>query len=61
MAYDISPLDAVAGKTRYMPDEFIATSGTDVTEKFYLYLRPLLGSQMPDFAKLRRNKVAKVL
>jgi 6-phosphofructokinase 1 len=61
VAYDVSPLDAVAGKTRYMPDEFIDSSGTDVTEKFYLYLKPLLGNQMPDFAKLRKNTVNKML
>ncbi len=38
------PLEAVAGKTRAMEDEFIAASGTDVTDAFRLYLRPLLGS-----------------
>ena len=40
-------LAAVAGKTRVMEDEFIAPSGTDVTDAFRLYLRPLLGSRMP--------------
>ena len=46
--YALLPLDAVAGKTRVMEDEFISASGTDVTEAFRMYLRPLLGSGMPD-------------
>jgi 6-phosphofructokinase 1 len=51
----------VAGKTRVMEDEFITASGTDVTDAFRLYLRPLLGSGMPDAFRLRPNGVAKVL
>ncbi|TWO79335.1 6-phosphofructokinase [Denitratisoma oestradiolicum] len=59
--YHLLPLEAVAGKTRVMEDEFIAASGTDVTDAFRLYLRPLLGSGMPDAYRLRLNKVAKIL
>ncbi len=59
--YELMPLAAVAGKTRVMEDEFIAASGTDVTDAFRLYLRPLLGSGMPDAFRLRPNPVAKVL
>jgi len=59
--YELLPLEAVAGKTRAMEDEFIAASGTDVTDAFRLYLRPLLGSGMPDAFRLRPNAVAKVL
>ena len=44
-----------------MEDEFIAPSGTDVTDAFRLYLRPLLGSGMPDAYRLRPAPVAKVL
>ena len=58
--YELLPLDAVAGKTRTMEDEFIAPSGTDVTDAFRLYLRPLLGSGMPDAFRLRNNPVAKL-
>jgi 6-phosphofructokinase 1 len=32
-----------------------------VTDAFRLYLRPLLGSDMPDAYRLRNNPVAKVL
>ncbi|MCV2356977.1 6-phosphofructokinase [Paucibacter sp. B2R-40] len=59
--YELLPLTAVAGKTRVMEDEFIAASGTDVTDAFRLYLRPLLGSGLPDAFRLRPNPVAKVL
>ncbi len=61
--YKLMPLSAVAGKTRTMPDEYIAASGTDITDAFRLYLRPLLGSRMPDAYRLRTgsNRVPKIL
>jgi 6-phosphofructokinase 1 len=59
--YQLVPLESVAGKTRIMEDEFIAANGTDVTDAFRLYLRPLLGSGMPDAYRLRLNKVDKIL
>jgi 6-phosphofructokinase 1 len=59
--YELVPLSEVAGKTRHMEDHFIAPSGTDVTDAFRLYLRPLLGSGMPDAYRLRPAPVAKVL
>ena len=33
--------------------------GTDITDVFRLYLRPLLGSKMPDAFRLRSNPVPK--
>jgi 6-phosphofructokinase 1 len=59
--YALAPLASVAGKTRVMEDEFISASGTDVTDAFRLYLRPLLGSGMPDAYRLRRHVVEKRL
>jgi len=59
--YALLPLADVAGKTRTMEDEFIAASGTDVTDAFRMYLRPLLGSGMPDAFRLRCAPVAKIL
>jgi 6-phosphofructokinase len=59
--YELVPLELVAGKTRTMPDAFIAASGHDVTDAFRQYLRPLLGSGMPDAYRLRPNKVPKIL
>ncbi len=59
--YELLPLQAVAGKTRTMEDEFISASGTDVTDAFRLYLRPLLGSGMADAFRLRPAAVPKIL
>ncbi|MBE1237876.1 6-phosphofructokinase [Phaeovibrio sulfidiphilus] len=59
--YQFTELTEVAGKTRTMPDEFIAANGHDVTDAFLMYLRPLLGRGMPDAYRLRRNFVPKVL
>jgi 6-phosphofructokinase len=59
--YELMALEDVAGKTRVMEDEFISACGTDVTDAFRLYLRPLLGSGMPDAHRLRAAPVAKIL
>ena len=59
--YQLMPLEDVAGKTRVMEDEFISESGTDVTDAFRAYLRPLLGGGMPDPHRLRAAPVAKIL
>jgi 6-phosphofructokinase 1 len=59
--YELIPLEAVAGKTRTMEDEFITADGTGVTAAFHAYLRPLLGAGMPDAFRLRRAPVAKIL
>ncbi len=57
--YPLIALESVAGKTRVMEDKFIAKSGNDVTGAFGDYLRPLLGSDLPDLARLRAPKVGK--
>ena len=57
--YELLALNDVAGKTRTMDDAFIAAGGTDVTDTFRLYLRPLLGSAMPDAYRLRAAPVAR--
>jgi 6-phosphofructokinase 1 len=59
--YELQALSDVAGKTRTMEDDFIADSGTDITDLFRLYLRPLLGSGMPDAYRLRPNAVPRIL
>ncbi|CAA7612376.1 6-phosphofructokinase [Candidatus Terasakiella magnetica] len=59
--YKLLPLEMVAGKTRVMDEHFIAPSGTDVTDAFRMYLRPLLGSGMPDAFRLRGHPVPKIL
>jgi ATP-dependent phosphofructokinase / diphosphate-dependent phosphofructokinase len=59
--YRLLPLSAVAGRTRTMEDHFITPEGTDVTDAFRLYLRPLLGSQLPDAYRLRPAPVPRLL
>lgn len=43
-------LEAIAGKTRHMPEEFLK-GHNDVSEQFIRYLRPLVGP-VPSFARL---------
>ncbi len=59
--YQLVSLESVAGKTRVMEDELISACGTNVTDAFHAYLRPLLGSDMPDAHRLRANRVTKLL
>jgi 6-phosphofructokinase len=59
--YTLLPLADVAGKTRVMEEAYIATSGTHVTDAFRAYLRPLLGSDLPQAHRLRAAPVARVL
>src|SRR5271157_3035372 len=57
--YPLIPLESVAGKTRVMEDHLINDAGNDVTPAFHDYLRPLLGADMPEVARLRSAKVEK--
>jgi 6-phosphofructokinase 1 len=61
VTYELQPLEAVAAKTRVMDDEFIAGSGTDVTDAFRAYLQPLLGSGLPEAHRLRAPAVPRAL
>jgi 6-phosphofructokinase 1 len=60
-SYELTALTDVAGKTRTMPDAFISANGTDITDAFRDYLRPLLGSAMPEAHRLRSHSVEKIL
>jgi len=51
----------VAGKTRVMEEAFLDGSGHYVTQAFHDYLRPLLGSGLPQAHRLRGHPVAKRL
>lgn len=59
--YRLSKLEDIGGKTRVMPDDFIAPSGTDVTPAFQAYLKPLLGSRLPEPHHVKGAAVAKIL
>jgi ATP-dependent phosphofructokinase / diphosphate-dependent phosphofructokinase len=58
--YRLAKLEDVAGKTKVMPDEFINAKANGVTEAFWSYLRPLVGSGFPTTHKLRAPIVRKV-
>ena len=42
--YPLIPIETVAGKTRVMEDELINAAANDVTDAFFRYLRPLIGT-----------------
>ncbi|MGE0707269.1 MAG: 6-phosphofructokinase [Planctomycetota bacterium] len=58
--YELVPLDAVAGKTKTMPDDFVNEAGNNVTQAFHSYCRPLVGSDFPRHYRLRAPKVDSV-
>lgn len=58
--YDLVPLKEVAGKTRHMQDDFINADGNDVTDKFFGYCRPLVGSGFPESHRIRAPRVPKI-
>jgi 6-phosphofructokinase len=59
--YPLIPLETVAGKTRVMEDHFINTTDNDVTPAFHDYLRPLLGADTIEVARLRGAKVERAV
>ena len=62
MHFELVDLEDVAAKTRVVPEAFIAHSGTDISAAFLEYLRPLIGSHLPDVTRLdTANRVPKVL
>jgi len=59
--YELVSLADIAGKTKTMPDEFINKEGNNVTDEFFKYARPLVGSGMPVARRIRAPKVKKLL
>lgn len=59
--FEFVPLERIAGKTRYMPDDFINSSGNGVTDSFKFYVRPLLGAGFQDAHYLRACHAPKLL
>ncbi|HNV34474.1 MAG TPA: 6-phosphofructokinase [Bacillota bacterium] len=59
--YELKPLEEIAGKTKFMPDEFLNAEGNNVTDAFKYYVTPLLGSDMPSAGGLRAPKAEKIL
>lgn len=59
--YVLRPVQDIAAKTKHMPEEFINAEGNFVTQAFIDYCRPLLGSDLPQPARVRGIKVEKIL
>ncbi len=59
--YRLSALEDVAGKTKVMADELIADAGNDISDAFVGYLKPMLGSDMPEPYRLEAPAVDKIL
>ena len=57
--YELVPLAAVAGKTKHMADEYLNADGNGVTQAFHAYVRPLVGSGLPETHRLRAPRVPK--
>ena len=51
-------LSKVARGTKHVPPEFINAEGNDVTQAFLDYVRPLLGSPLPEYPRLKMERVA---
>jgi 6-phosphofructokinase 1 len=61
VSYILQNLDAIAGKTRHMDDDFINSSGNGVTELFRKYCLPLIGSDFPQPYRLEAPNVSKIV
>ncbi|MBP1753858.1 MAG: 6-phosphofructokinase [Firmicutes bacterium] len=61
VAYKMTDLHNVAGKTKLMPDNFINSAGNNVTDAFKYYLQPLLGGNMQEAHMLRAPRAEKIL
>jgi len=60
VTYGFTALEELAGKTRHMPDAFISETANGVTQAFHDYLKPLLGSGLPEIRRLRHHPVAAI-
>jgi len=59
--YLLDRFEDIAAQTRHMPDEFINPAGNNVTDAFKFYVRPLLGSGLPQPSWVRAPRVPKLL
>lgn len=59
--YKLVPLEMIAAKTKHMADEFINEEKNGVTQAFVNYVRPLVGSNMPEAHRIRAPRVEKIL
>jgi 6-phosphofructokinase 1 len=58
--YFLTPLETVARNTKHMPDEFIDTANSTISDAFKAYARPLIG-EMPEYERISAPVVKKIL
>jgi 6-phosphofructokinase 1 len=59
--YQLVDLHNIAGKTKYMPDNFINSEGNNITNDFIYYAKPLIGSNFRHPHRLRAPMAEKIL
>ena len=59
--YRLLELEQIAAKTKHMDDSFINAEGNYVTDAFFEYALPLIGSDFPKGAQLRSPLVEKLI
>jgi len=59
--YKLVPLEMIAAKTKHMSMDFINEDQNGVTQEFINYVRPLVGTNLPEAHRLRAPKVEKIL
>ncbi|MGQ9632290.1 MAG: 6-phosphofructokinase [bacterium] len=57
----VAKLEDVANAEKLMPDSFINKEGNYVTKKFINYVEPLIGGPLPEYFKLKKYRVKKLL
>lgn len=60
VSYFLTPLETVARHATEMPDAYINKAGNDVTDAFFHYARPLIGT-LPDFQRIDAPVVERIL
>jgi len=58
---NIVPLEEVANKEKKLPRDFINDESNWVTQKFIDYAKPLIGGPLPEYTKLEKHFVKKLL
>jgi len=61
VTYDKVPLELVANSERTFPEAWISADGTDVTDEFVAYARPLIGEDFPSVPLINgRQRFARI-
>ncbi len=59
--YQLMPVELIGGKTKHMSDEFINDEGNYVTKAWDKYVRPLVGTEVRQPARIKGEVVEKII